>query len=310
MSTFTLHAARRENVWLLIGLAGASGSGKTYSAMRLAKGLANGDRFAVVDTENGRASHYADAFAFDVVDLHAPFRPDRYADAIQACVDAGHKVIVVDSMSHEWDGDGGILDWQEEEFQRMGARDTVKMASWIKPKAAHRKMLTRLLQAPAHLILCFRAAEKVEMVRDEKGKMQVVPKRSLAGLDGWVPISEKNLPYELTVSCLLTPDAPGVPKPIKLQEQHRPFVALDRPLGESTGRDLARWAAGEQTDDGRAPALVVELLGLAEALGKRDVVSGSVAQARSRLAGEPERYVAWLESQVRRAREAAGEPVA
>lgn len=250
--TVSFTRAKRENVPLLIGLAGGTGSGKTYSAMQLAKGLAGGKPFAVVDTENGRAKHYADEFEFDHAELHAPFRPDAYAGAIETAAKQGYHVIVVDSMSHEWDGDGGMLDWQEEEFQRMGGRDAVKMTSWIKPKGAHRKFVTRLLQVPAHVILCFRAAEKVDMVRDEQGKMQVVPKRTLTGLEGWVPITEKSLPFELTMSCLLKADRPGLPLPIKLPEQLREFVPLEKPIGEATGLALAKWAAGAPGSNGKA----------------------------------------------------------
>ena len=241
--TVTFRPAKREGVSLLIGFAGPSGSGKTYSAMQLATGLAGGKPFAVIDTEAGRALHYANTFRFDHADLRAPFRPRTYADAIQAADQAGYPVILVDSFSHEWDGDGGILDWQEDEFQRLGNRDAVKMLSWQEPKKDHRKMLTRLLQVRAHVILCFRAADKVEMTKVD-GKTVVRPKQTLTGLDGWVPICEPRLPYELTLSALLLPDKPGVPKPIKLNEDHRPFIPLDRPIDVSCGKRLAEWAAG------------------------------------------------------------------
>lgn len=241
--TFSFRPAVRENVGLLIGLAGASGSGKTYTAMRLASGIAGTKPFAVIDTEAGRAKHYADRFKFDHGDLRPPFRPAAYEEAILAADAAGYPVIVVDSMTHEWSGDGGILDWHEEEFQRMGGRDTVKMAAWIKPKMAHKHMVARLLQVRAHLILCFRAEEKVDMIRED-GKTRIVPKVSPTGFVGWLPICEKNLPYELTASFLLTADAPGVPKPIKLQEQHRPLFPLDRPITEESGAAIAAWASG------------------------------------------------------------------
>lgn len=242
--SYKFRPARRENVPLLIGLAGGTGSGKTWSAMALAKGISGDKPFAVIDTENGRAKHYADEFQFEVADLHAPFRPDAYAEAIQTADQAGYSVIVVDSMSHEWAGDGGMLDWQEDELRRLGGGDNVKMLSWVEPKRAHRKFVTRLLQVRAHVILCFRAAEKIEMIRNAQGKMEVVPKRSLVGLDGWVPIAEKELPYELTLSALLTADAPGVPKPIKLPEKLRPLVPLDAPLTDRVGAALAEWARG------------------------------------------------------------------
>ena len=255
--TFTFRPATREGVGLLIGLIGPSGAGKTYSAMRLAKGIAAGKRFAVIDTEAGRARHYADIFHFDHGDMKPPFSPDAYVEAIIAADTAGYPAIVVDSMSHEHAGEGGLLDWHEAELERMAGdnwqkREAVKMAAWIKPKMHHKAMVQRLLQVRAHLILCFRAEEKVRMTRDEKGKMQIVPL-------GWMPITEKSLPYELTTSLLLTPDAPGVPKPIKLQEQHRALFPLDRPIAEEAGQKIAEWARGSKPAAPPAPPAQVGL---------------------------------------------------
>ena len=251
--TFTFRPAVRENVGLLIGLAGSSGSGKTYTAMRLAKGIAGEKPFAVIDTEAGRAKHYADQFRFDHGDLRPPFSPSAYSEAIAAADAAGYPVIVVDSCSHEHAGEGGILDMQEAEFERMGGRDAVKMASWVKPKGEHRKMVSKLLQVRAHLILCFRAEEKIEMVRVD-GKMEVRKKQTATGLDGWVPICEKNLPYELTASFLLMAAKPGVPLPIKLQEQHKALFPLDKPITEESGKRLAEWASGGKAARVSAPA--------------------------------------------------------
>ena len=247
--SFTFRPATRENVGLLIGLIGPSGSGKTFSAMRLAKGMAGEKPFAVIDTEAGRAKHYADLFRFDHGDLLPPFRPGAYEEAIKAADAAHYPVIVVDSFSHEHAGEGGLLDWQEEELSRMAGddfrkREAVKMASWIRPKMAHKAMVQRLLQVRAHLILCFRAEEKIEMVRNEQGRMEVRPKASPVGAGGWIPVCEKTLPYELTLSLLLTPDAPGVPRPIKLQAQHRTFFPEGKEITEESGARLAEWAQG------------------------------------------------------------------
>ncbi|HAM54580.1 MAG TPA: hypothetical protein DCQ64_03900 [Candidatus Rokubacteria bacterium] len=246
--------AVRQNVGLLIGLAGSSGSGKTYTAMRLAKGMAGDTPFCCIDTEAGRATHYAEQFRFDHADLRPPFEPRAYAEAIVAADLAQYPVIIVDSCSHEHAGEGGILDMQEAEFQRLGAREAVKMTSWIKPKGEHRKMVSRLLQVRAHLILCFRAEEKIEMVRVD-GKMEVRKKQTATGLDGWVPICEKTLPYELTASFLLMASRPGVPLPIKLQEQHRALVPLDQPITETCGQRLAAWARGGSIPKSATPAL-------------------------------------------------------
>lgn len=242
--TFAFRPAIRENVGLLIGLAGGTGSGKTYTAMRLAAGIAGERPFVVIDTEAGRAKHYADKFRFDHGDLKPPFSPAAYTEAIMAADKAGYPCIVVDSCSHEHAGEGGILDMQEAEFQRMGAREAVKMTSWIKPKGEHRKFASKLLQVRAHLILCFRAEEKIEMVKNAEGKIEVRKKMTLTGLDGWVPICEKTLPYELTASFLLMAAHPGIPLPIKLQEQHKVLFPLDKPITEESGRLIAQWAAG------------------------------------------------------------------
>lgn len=254
MTTYTFKRAVRENVSLIIALAGGTGSGKTFSAMRLASGIAQGQPFAVIDTENGRASHYADQFAFEVCDLRAPFRPDAYAAAIKAADDKGYPVIVVDSMSHEHAGDGGLLDWHEAELDRMAGddwkkRESCKMTAWIKPKMGHKHMMNGLLQVKAHLILCFRAEEKIEMVRGENGKMEVRKKATPTGLDGWVPICEKNIPYEATCSFLLLATTPGIPQPIKLQAQHRAFFT-GKPIEEQNGEELAQWAAGGTAQGG------------------------------------------------------------
>jgi hypothetical protein len=191
----------------------------------------------------------------------APFRPEHYTEAIVAADKAGYPVIVVDSTSHVWAGDGGCLDWHDEiveqmverkrklaedkgwQFDEWRTREASNISAWIDPKTSHKRMVQRLLQLRAHVILCFRAEEKIEIVK-EQGKTVVRPKVSITGAHGWIPLCEKSLPFELTTSLLLTADAPGIPKPIKLQEQHRSMVPLDQPITEDTGKALAAWASG------------------------------------------------------------------
>jgi len=104
----------------------------------------------------------------------------------------------------------------------------------------------------AHLILCFRAEEKLEMKRGEGGKMEIIKKQGLTGIDGWFPICEKNLPYELTVSFLLMPARPGFGLPLKLQEQHKTAFDLNAPLDERAGQRRAEWASGGGTKPAEA----------------------------------------------------------
>ncbi len=256
--SYTFRPARRENVPLLLGFAGGTGSGKTMSALRVARGVAAGQPFAGIDTENGRMSLYADHFPeLRVTDITAPFRPATYTEAIDAAeqyleqqgVPLANRVIVVDSMSHEWAGDGGCLDWHAE---LTGGDQRKNPVGWAKVKPAHKKMVSRLLQVKAHVILCFRAEPKIDIVR-ENGEVKFVPKQSITGLDGWLPITEKMLPYELTASLMLMADAPGVPLKIKLPEDLAPFVPLDKPIEEQTGSRLAEWARGGSAATDPAP---------------------------------------------------------
>jgi AAA domain len=278
--------ARRESISLLVGLAGGTGSGKTYSALRLATGLAGGSPFGVIDTENGRASHYADDFAFETAQLEPPFSPERYLEAIRAADAAGYPAIVVDSASHEHAGTGGLLDMHDAELERMGGAAAANMAAWIKPKAEHKRFVSELLRLRAHLILCFRAEPKVEIRKKAGGGVEIVPKETLTGLDGWVPIAEKSLPFELTLSFLLMPDAPGIPKPIKLPERLRQYVPLDAPLEESVGVELATWARGEETvsypelEDEETAQRLEELI--ADLLSRKAITSAQLEKAVGR----------------------------
>lgn len=301
MSAPEFRPAVREAIPLLLGVAGGTGSGKTFSAMRLAVGIARvvapGKRFCVIDTENGRSKHYADDFAFDVLDFDAPFSPARYQAAVEAADAAGYPVIVVDSTSHEHAGEGGILDMAEAELEELTKGDRSKegqyrMKSWIRPKGEHKRFVRSLLRCRAHVILAFRAEEKIEMVR-EKGSdgrtyTVVKPKESAQkALQGWFPIAEKTLPFELTASFLLLADAPGVPRPIKLPAALRPFVGLDRVLDENVGAALAEWARGAKPAERLVGGLIgaVEVAKLGEAAKRRAAELGGDPDATAILKG-------------------------
>jgi hypothetical protein len=256
--SFTFRPARREGVPLLIGLAGASGSGKTFTALSIASGIASvtGGKIAFIDTENRRGLHYADRFDFMHASIEPPFSPGRYGEALKAAEDAGAAVVVVDSFSHEYGGEGGILDWANKE-----EADGKKTPSqWIKPKSAHKALVNTMLRAKPHIIVCLRAEEKMQLVKKPKlerdgsqamwqGKPQFITEVIAAAdrplSERWQPICEKRFPYEITTSLLLLPGNPGVPIPLKLQEQHKAAFPDDRPITAEAGRFLAAWAKGE-----------------------------------------------------------------
>ena len=252
--TTSFRRAVREDMPLLIGITGGTASGKTYSALRVAKGLAGDKKVALIDTENRRAKFYADDFEFYHEGLKAPYTGEAYTEKIREADKAGYAVIIVDSMSHVWNGEGGVLDQQEAELDRRAGDDWAKrdrclQASWIKPKMRHKQMMTRLGQVRAHLILCFRAEQKIEMVRNAKGKMEAALKRDpigLHGMDGWMLVCEKEVPSELTILMLLKRDRPGIATFPKVMGQHADFFPADQLIDERCGEKLAAWSAGRQ----------------------------------------------------------------
>lgn len=242
-NAFLFAPAVRENTPIVMALAGASGSGKTFTALELAMGLAGDGKIAVIDTEGRRALHYADLrgpggllFRFDHCELRPPFSPERFLAVMKQAEAAGYRVIVVDSFSDEHEGEGGLID------MAAAGRSENTAANWARPKAAHKLVVRWLRQARCHVIFCLRAEERVrfEKVWDEKKQREVTAVVPL----GWMPICEKRFMYDMTASFLLSPDQPGIPVPIKLQEQHRRFFPAGAAIGRESGKLLADWAAG------------------------------------------------------------------
>lgn len=243
--------ASRQETRLLIGLCGPSGCGKTLSALRLAQGIAGGEKIVVIDTEQGRACQYAPApgasadpplsFDFFHAQVAPPFTPARYREYLALAAAEKPAVIIIDSMSHEWEGQGGLLEMVES-AKAAGGKD---FAVWRQPKADHQKLVNALLQIPAHIVLCMRAKEKRAMVPDpnKPGKQQIV---SL----GWHPITEPGLCYELTINLLLGTAKRGAPSPIdafdfgKLPINMLQLIRSGEQITEDTGRALVEWAKG------------------------------------------------------------------
>lgn len=262
--TFTHRLATRDKTPLLVGLVGPSGSGKTYSALRLATGFQRvmpGQIF-VIDTEAGRAKQYAEKFKFNHVPFGAPFSPIDYLDVISYCVEQGATTIVIDSMSHEHEGPGGVLEWHAKEMDGNYAK---QMLAWAAPKAARRRLINTILQYNVNFIFCFRAKAKLKI---EKGKDPVDLGFRPIGADEWM--------YEMTLNCLLLPRTNGVPtwqpsiagekEVIKLPEQFASlFEAKNVQLSEDVGETLAKWAAGGKPAEVLpAPALIAEYAACSE----------------------------------------------
>ena len=148
---FNVSPAKRQAVNLIIGLVGPSSSGKTYTALELASGIqsVSGGDIDFIDTEHGRGLFYADNFKFNHIPFSAPFASLDYLEAMTQSAKRGAKVIIVDSCSHEHDGEGGMVDYQDQELTRMAGTDYAKrermqMLAWAKPKKARRTLLQGL----------------------------------------------------------------------------------------------------------------------------------------------------------------------
>ncbi len=180
-----LQTASRKKAKIKMALQGASGSGKTKSALLIAYGLCGSwSKIAVIDTENRSADLYADLGNYNVLPLAPPFTPERYIEAIEICIIAGMQVIIVDSISHEWEGIGGILDIHA---GMIGNSFT----NWSKLTPRHNAFIQTMLQCDVHIIGTIRA--KQEYVLSEKNGKQVPEKVGMKG------ITRDGLDYEFTV---------------------------------------------------------------------------------------------------------------
>ena len=239
MTGFKYTKAKRENIWTMVGFAGASQSGKTRSAMMIAQALGRSidDRpFAMVDSENDRGLMYDDEFDFEHHSIKSPFGPDKYLQKAQELAQRGFPCVLIDSMSHEWAGVGGVID--------MADKDRAKPpGNWARPKTAHKRMMDGFLQIPAHVVFCLRAHEKIKIEKawiDGKEKTVVIPQ-------GWMPVCEKSFMFEMTVSFTLLPDEPGMldfSRPHKLPDVLKPIFLDGSRVTQEMGAALADWAKG------------------------------------------------------------------
>jgi len=226
--------AVRERLTHKIAIAGPAGAGKSWAAVRLALGLADeGQRVIVINTEHMSTQYLADMWDFDEISLTAPFTVEKYREAFQAAIAAGYKVIVIDSISHEWAGPGGIL----EEKAMLDKRGGNGYTNWQEYKAKHGSFVEEVLAAKAHVIVTMRSKMAYDLVEyTEKGKTMKKPVKR-----GMEPIQIDGIEYEFGVVFDLevkthtaesTKDRTGI------------FSGRTVILDESVGRELKAWADG------------------------------------------------------------------
>ena len=295
-STFTDRHA------LIVALVAPPNAGKTYSGMRLARGMAEaqGKRFAVLDTEGGRTLHLRKDFDFDFTLLDAPHRPDRYVDAARAAEAAGYGALLIDSFTMEWRGMGGVLSWMDEEleayverqrayaaqygrtFDESKTRNAGKSAASIRPKMAHKEMMFGLLGVRMPIILSVRG----ENTYDPDSKKEI-----------FKPQCQKGLLFEVTVSFRLASDKKGIvdlsdATTWKMEGSHAAMFKHGDQLSEEHGKLLNAWATNAPL-----PGQVDKVEAIADALIK--AVEGAATEEALLAAqseGKAAEQIAWLKA--------------
>lgn len=240
---FTIVPAVRQAVPPLISLWSKSGDGKTYSGLLLARGLVGPTgKIVVIDTENGRAKFYSDVAApWHHMDFQPPFTPDRYSAAFAAAEAAGADVIIVDSGSHVWEGEGGVLDMAENAKSSKG-RALTGLAKFKTPKMSHKRMQNRLTRSAIPVIFCLRAKDAVKQIGGGDNAEII----SL----GWQPIAEKNFVFEMTLDLHMVRNDKGdagyydLATSKTVPEGLRSIVIPGARVSTEMGRRIAEWMGG------------------------------------------------------------------
>ena len=220
-----LNIAQRAQVKLRLGISGASGFGKSYSALLLAFGITNDwSKIAVIDTENSSANLYAHLGNFNVLSLNEPYSPERYIEAIRICENSQIEVIIIDSITHEWSGEGGCLNIHE----KLGGR----FQDWRKVSPRHQAFIDAILKSPCHIITTVRKKVDYAMDTDMNGRAKVTKL-------GMKEITREGFEYELSVNFELIND-----KHLVKASKDRTGLFMDKPefvINKATGKKLIAW---------------------------------------------------------------------
>lgn len=177
--------AERKRAKLRLAITGPAGSGKTYSALLIAFGL--GGKIAMIDTENGSGDLYADLGDYDVCTLSAPYSIEKYLAAIREAENAGYDIIIIDSLSHAWSGEGGLLDLQGK--IAASSKSGNSYAAWRQVTPMHNKLIEAMLTSRCHIIATMRSKTEYVQAENERGRTEI---RKV----GLAPVQREGMDYE------------------------------------------------------------------------------------------------------------------
>lgn len=246
-----LRQSERTQVKLRLGISGASGFGKTKSSLLLAYGMTNDwSKIAVIDTENSSASLYSDMGTFNVIDLSPPYSPERYIEAIELCERSNISVIILDSITQEWQGSGGCLDIHE----KLGGR----FQDWAIVSPRHQAFIDKILQSSCHVITTTRRKVEYDLDKDSSGRLRVQK-------FGTKEITREGFEYELTINFELVNE-----NHLARASKDRTGLFMNKPefvIDSFIGKKILDWCnSGTNLQDARekikATKTVEELKGL------------------------------------------------
>lgn len=226
--SITFQKAERKKSKARIALCAPAGGGKTHSALLLASGL--GKKIAVIDTESGSASLEAGKPGipeFDVLEMHAPFMPDKYVLAMKAAEEAGYDVIILDSLSHAWAGTGGLL--EEVDKKAKASKSGNSYTAWRDVTPMHNRLVEAILQSQCHVIGTMRSKAEYAM---ESANGKLAPKKV-----GMAPVQREGMDYEFTIVFDID------------QASHIASVSKDRTSLFDGKTEVLSKATGEQIHD-------------------------------------------------------------
>lgn len=231
---FKAKKAVREKIYAKIALMAPSGGGKTYSALRLATGMAEeiknetGEDAPILmgNTEQKRGYYYAEEFDYDIVDIESPHNPEKYVDFIQYAVESGYKILIIDSSSHEWEGKGGCLELQQQ------AGGTYQAWSKITPR--HNKFINAIADSPIHIIATMRGKDQYETIKDERTNKLTVQKLGVGAKQ------RDGFEYEFTCTFMIDQKT----NVAEVQKDNTHIFEADGPtiLTENHGKKIIKWA--------------------------------------------------------------------
>ena len=218
--------AEKRKAKLRLAITGTAGSGKTYGALLIAQGL--GGKIAMIDTENGSGDLYADKFDYDICPISAPYDVRKYMQGIKEAENAGYEVLIIDSLSHAWAGEGGLLDLQSKVAETSKSGNS--FTAWRKVTPLQNRFVEMILTSKCHIIATIRSKTDYIQVENERGKSEIKKV-------GLAPVQREGMDYEFTTV-------------FDLSSTHTATVSKDRTslfdgqvfqLSKETGEALKKW---------------------------------------------------------------------